>query len=97
LEQQAYDNGSANVAAKYGAVNIGVNFVSTKFATAYSSAGVVIASGANILTNATPFTGNATAMQLGLSTFPRALNGRIRAISYYPTRLPNATLQSITS
>jgi hypothetical protein len=24
-------------------------------------------------------------------------NGHIRSISYYPTRLPNATLQSITA
>jgi len=36
-------------------------------------------------------------MQIGNTLGANYLNGTIRSISYYPTRLPNATLQSITA
>jgi len=38
-----------------------------------------------------------TRMDLGATAYQNPINGHIRSISYYPTRLANATLQSITS
>jgi hypothetical protein len=96
-EQQAYHNGSANVAVKYGSVNLTISFSGTKFATAYDGAGTAAASGSNVSTNATAFTGTATGMQIGLSTFPRYLNGTIARIAYYNRRLANTELQGISS
>lgn len=36
-------------------------------------------------------------MQLGYTYYIGVLNGHIRSIRYYPTRLPNATLQALTA
>lgn len=40
---------------------------------------------------------NVNSMDIGNRNSSSHLNGHIRSISYYPTRLPNATLQSITA
>jgi hypothetical protein len=96
-EQQAYDNGTTNVSCKYGAVNNTVTVTGGKFATAYNSGGTIAVSGVNSASNATAFTGNATGMEIGLSTFPRRLNGHIRSIRYAPVRAADFQLQQVTT
>jgi len=38
-----------------------------------------------------------TTLRFGADSVGNFLNGHVQSFSYYPTRLPNATLQSITS
>lgn len=95
-EQQIYDNGSANYSVKYGSVNLTINKGSTKIATTYSQSGTLAISSSNIFSNASAFASTAMGLVIGVSTYPRQLNGHLRSLTFYPTALPSSTLQGLT-
>ena len=88
-------NGTTSFNAS-GSVTLNVPF---KGASAYKTAnyGVVLNGGA-ATANTDALVNTANAMQIGrFNTSSNYLNGHIRSIAYYNTRLPNATLQALTA
>lgn len=77
------------------------NGVVFKASFAYSSAGnSFTVNGLAVLTNAAAAPANPDRLGIGNtaeSTSASFLNGHIRRIAFYPTRLPNATLQALTA
>jgi hypothetical protein len=68
-----------------------------KDAAAYKTNDVAASeNGGSPLTSATTTLPSVTRMTLGTNSNGLFLNGYIRSIRYYPTRLPNATLQGLT-
>jgi hypothetical protein len=69
-----------------------------RIATAYASAnyGYTI-NGGTVATDASALVNSPTQMAIGNTVGVNQLNGHIRQIAYYNTRLPNATLQALTA
>lgn len=69
-----------------------------KIAAAYTSADKHISyNGASVVSNSVATPVGLNRLDIGNATGGSALNGYIRRISYYPTRLANATLQALTT
>jgi len=91
--------GTWNNSSAFQTINVTTNNTIFKSAMAYSAAGrAIVLNGGAVATNAN-LIGTADIFALGKpgGGTIQMLNGHIRSISYYPTRLPNATLQSITA
>ena len=68
-----------------------------RIATAYASANYgYTLNGGTVATDASALVNSPTQMAIGHTVNVNQLNGHIRQIAYYNTRLPNATLQTLT-
>ena len=75
-----------------------IDYLNDKVAISYSANGGSAVKGNLVNNTSTAFTSTISALYIGAKhNAQQPLNGHIKRLSYFPTRLPDATLQSITS
>ena len=75
-----------------------IDYLNDKVAISYSATGGSAVKGNMVNNTSTAFTPTVSALYIGgKHNSQQPLNGHIKRLSYFPTRLPDATLQSITS
>jgi len=75
-----------------------IDYLNDKVAISYSATGGSAVKGDLVRNTSTAFTSIVSALYIGgKNSAQQPLNGHIKRLSYFPSRLPDATLQSITS
>ena len=94
-----YANGANGVSSVFGANAVNQTFgANQNFATSYTTISLALSASGQAVSVATSGIGSQqiTSLQIGLSSYPRYLNGYIKKIQYYPIAVTNAQLQALT-